>query len=251
MKRLVSICGAALLSVGLSGCLDLSMRGELQGDGSMTISTEIGVDKSVVTQIGQIQAPASKGKKASDEAVTAFTAMCKDGYDGVPEGMSPVPKKGSKKGKAADATATLPKPNGTVSERDGFLVCTVKQTFADPVKQYAEIAEKAGVKGSQGTLTPLVSGTGYRFQATFSGGEALRENGTMSEEERASVAMIAGMIPREMTTSVTIAGVRVENTNGTVSADGKSVTWKLPIHKLFDTRPGTEPIKMAADVYFK
>lgn len=258
MKRFLCVAAISVAAVGLSGCLDLSMRGEVYPDGSMTLSSSVGLDKAVVAQLVELQGlPKAKGTGPSSTGdMASFAAICRDGYEPLLETVGPAPKAG-KRGKAASAapattaTPALPKPNGTVSERDGLLICTFKDTYADPVKQYAEMAEKNGLPPAAGQLTLLPGGSGYRIEASLRASDATRNGRKLSEEERQSAAMIVGLIPREMTTAVTIAGIRVENTNGTVSADGTSVTWKIPIHRLFDTRPEAEPIKMTADVYFK
>lgn len=247
MKRLLGVVVVSFGTIGLSGCLQLASRTDVNSDGSLTVSSDFGLDKAVAAEIGKL---AGVGKQKADGAANDFAAMCKSGFDGAFKDMQSALGAGGKADAPPPVQTDAPMVKGTVSERDGFVVCTFSETLKEPLKQYAEIMQKSGLGAGIGSIEMLTSGNGYRFSTSLRMSDVMQGQ-PMSDEERQGVAMVAGMIPREMTTSVTIAGLKVENANGTVSADGKSVTWKIPLHRIFDMRPEAEPIKMTADVYFK
>lgn len=247
MKRIVCAAAVAVAAVGLSGCLELSSRTDVNADGSLTVSSDFGIDKAIAGELGKL---AGAGKPKADGAANDFAAMCKSGFEGAFKDMQSALGSGGDSSSQPPAASGVPKGAGTVSERGGFLVCTFKETLTDPLKQYAELMEKSGFGKGVGSIELLPGAKAYRFTSSLKMSD-LVQGQAMSEEERQGVALIAGMIPREMTTAVTIAGTRIENANGTVAADGKSVTWKIPLHKIFDMRPEAEPIKMTADVFFK
>lgn len=209
----------------------------------MTIATDIGIDKAVAKEIGKY---AAAGSPKADGKGSDFGSLCKDGFDSALNDMrSTLGSSGDDKG-----AMPLPKMAGDVSARGGFVVCTFKTTLNDPMKQYADAMKAGGFNNAVYQFERLPEGTGYRISTTFKMSD-VAQGQTMSDEERQGLAMMSGMIPREMTTSITIAGVKIANTDGVVAADGKSVTWKIPLHRFLDARAEAEPIKMTADVYFK
>lgn len=246
MKRLISAAVIAASTFGLCGCFELSSRTSANPDGSLTIASDFGLDKAVAAEIGKI---AGGGKPGDGATPGDFASMCKSGLDGALKEMQSALGPGAAKDVAPTQTS-VPKGSGTVSERDGLLVCTFSITMRDPVGQYAEMAKISGIGGAVNSIELLPGGNGYRFKSSLKMADLTKEQ-TMSKEEQQQLAMMAGLIPREMTTSVTIMGLRIENSNGAVSADGKSVTWKMPLHKILDMRPEAEPLTMTADVYFK
>lgn len=247
MKRFVCAAAVSLAAVGLSGCLELSSRTDVNADGSLTVSSDVGIDKAIAGELGKMT---GGGKPKAEGKPNDFAAMCTNGFDGAMKDMQSALGAGGTGDALPPAAADLPKVTGTVSERGGFVVCTFKETLRDPLKQYADLMAKSGFNAGAASITLLPSGNGYRFTSSMKLSD-LAQGQSMSEEERQGLALVTGMIPREMTTAVTIAGTKVENANGAVAADGKSVTWKIPLHKIFDMRPEAEPIKMTADVYFK
>lgn len=247
MKRFVRAAAIAFAAVGLSGCLELSSRTDVNADGSLTVSSDFGIDKAIAGELGKMT---GGGKPKADGAANDFASMCKNGFDGALKDMQSALGAGGTGDAPPPATADLPKVTGTVTERGGFVVCTFKETLHDPLKQYADLMAKSGFNSGAASIALLPSGNGYRFTSSLKISD-LAQGQTITDEERQGLALVAGMIPREMTTAVTIAGTKVENANGAVAADGKSVTWKIPLHKIFDMRPEAEPITMSADVYFK
>lgn len=246
MKRFGCAAAIAIATVGLSGCLELSSRTDVNADGSLTVSSDFGIDKAIAGELGKMT---GGGKPKASGAPNDFASMCKNGFDGALKDMQSALGAGGT-GDAPPAAADLPKVTGTVTERGGFVVCTFMETLRDPLKQYADLMAKSGFNSGAASIALLPGGNGYRFTSSMKLSD-LAQGQAMSDEERQGLALVAGMIPREMTTAVTIAGTKVENANGTVAADGKSVTWKIPLHKIFDMRPEAEPITMSADVYFK
>jgi hypothetical protein len=243
----------AVVPLVLTGCIEFSSRSEIHPDGSMTSYTDIALNKSVVDEITKMQA-APKGKSAQKQKAPAqdFVSLCKGGFgDLMKEEQAKTKPKAAAKGKSPTPPVELPKAVGTVSTRGDMVVCTLTEVVKDPATQYAAAIQQSGLSPDIAKMELLPSGNGYRFSGSMRMTDFMPKDAPISAEDRAGLSLIAGMIPRELTMSVTTTGTRVENTNGTVSPDGKSVTWKFPIHQIFDTRPEAEPIKFAADVYFK
>jgi hypothetical protein len=261
----------ALTCLGLGGCLEVDLRGEVDANGSMTLHTDLAVPKELVDAYaglpGVVAEPHSKKRPASkDRASGDFAAHCKDSFKTLIKQAEtqwgtkrPVPKR-----KAATTEKAQPAAmsafTGTYSTRAAFDVCTLSQTVNDPVAELKKELAKDQSEDWTVMLEPLPGGNGYRFAAEMRKADSLLTDA--SEQQRAATMMMMQFLQQKWALGLSLSGTRIENTNGTISADGRTVSWKIPLMQFFMTdrdlqtgrevQPGRDQsVQLKADIYFK
>jgi hypothetical protein len=252
----------ALLPILLTGCIEINARTDLLPDGSARTHTEIAIEKTAVAQLMQMQtemkaASAKSSRKPKSPAYT-FASLCRNGIEDLVNQQQPGQTKSKPKAKAV-AEVKPPKINGTPSERGAFQVCTLTETYTDPLPQYQAALKRSGLSPEMATMELLPGGNGYRYGGKMRLADIVAADKAKSgpsakseaADERMALAMLTALMPRDAAMTLTVQGVRVENTNGVVSPDGTSVSWKIPFLKVLDLSPDAEPLELKADVYFK
>jgi hypothetical protein len=256
----------ALLPILLTGCIEINARSELLPDGSARTHTEIAIEKTAVAQLMQMQAEmkaaSAKSSRKDKSPVYTFSSLCRSGIEDLvtqePPGQSTSKSKSKPKASAA-AEVKPPKIIGTPSERGAFQVCTLTETYTDPMPQYQAAMKRSGLSPEMATMELLPGGNGYRYGGKIRLADVVAADKAKSgptaktdtANEKMALAMLTALMPRDAAMTISVTGVRVENTNGVVSPDGTSVTWKVPFLKVLDLSPDAEPLELKADVYFK
>ena len=99
-------------------------------------------------------------------------------------------------------------------------------------------------------LDLLPTGDGYRFVAEMRKAD-LPLDAEASPQQRAVMLMMMQSIDPKWALGVSFSGTRIENTNGTLSADGRTVTWKIPVMQFVTVSAENRSIVLKADIYFK
>jgi hypothetical protein len=264
MSRAVRILLLALATLGLGGCFEVELRSEVHADGSMTLHTDIAVEKAVIGLYGELLPPiaAAPGAKklvaAKPSAGGEYAAHCKDGFKSLMhhletevEGKKPVPKrKDAKRQKAppAPAASAMPAFMGTYTTRGTFEVCTLSYEVKDPVAELKQALLKDQSEEWTMALDPLPGGNGYRFVAEMLKSDELVK-GVPEEQRAAMMGMLKGF--EKWAIGLSLSGIRIENTNGTISADGRTVTWRIAVMEFLRAVPDSRSVVIKADVYFK
>ncbi len=252
MPLIARLLAVAMLSLGLGGCFEVSGRMDFNEAGGSTTRIEIAIPKSVADELAKTGNPGKPKKGAKKSAKSAadqneFGDMCR----ALPGELKPKPVKGKSKA-APPSEPPASTFSAEVSMRDDKIVCSIIEVTADPVKSNVETLQRDKIPAWFSQLDRLASGDGYRLRMRLSLMEMMANDKTVTKADRAVMrGMVAAFIEPEMVTTMTISGRRIENSNGDVSADGASVTWKLPLAKLFDPAAGAAPVVIEADILFK
>jgi hypothetical protein len=216
---------AVLATVFLGGCIDFTVKSNVQKDGSMVGEAEIAVSASMMAMI----ASQEKGNGNGD-----LFKEC-----GGPVETAPGVTASSAKGMRNDPTG------------QPMVTCTFKFTMADPTKHFADAKKVNAKSGGDIQQDFLANGRferidgGYRLAHTLKFPKDASRDKDMKDNP--FVPMMMAMMANHYF-AFTLCGQRIENASGIVSEDGKCVTWKIPVVALLMTPDFTQD--MRADIYY-
>ena len=210
----------ATISLLLGGCFDFSVDSKVGPNGAVSGDAEVAVSAQFAGMIAGLSKDGSNGELLKDCGKN-------NAQDSVP------------------GVRLTPAVKGT---RGDMITCSVHFEIDDPVKVAKEIRSRPGspddVVDTQVSIERLNDRT-YRVSYTF----APKKPATTEEEKNNPfiAMMTAAMVNHYI--SVSISAQRIENTTGEVSADGKRVTWKIPVLMLITPPPGYKQ-ELRADIVY-
>lgn len=224
------MAGLALgLAVLLSGCFELSEDATFREDGSVRFEMEIGLSRDLLAQLANPPGP----KRPPGETPPDPFLGC-----GKPTAGAKLP----------EGIRSMESRRGT---RGDMETCRYIIEAADPVAQL-EQAKNIPIPNlrkqleDEISLSHLPGKTGYRLRMGFRSFGPGKVPPRMAKEMAEQTAkMLAGRYLK-----VRIVGKRVENSNGEVAADRRSVTWRFPMARVVDLT-ADKPVTIEADIIYR
>lgn len=219
---MLRITTLALCALALGGCFELTADAKFNHDGVATVAIEIGVS-------AQLLALAQNKEGASDPF----------GSCGNVQRMEEAPK-------------GIKLISGERGVKGDKLTCRIIVEIADPVAAAAEFKREAKDDDPLIIDTFKLSRLGsnaYRLDAAIEANPAKAAPTAKPGAEAMGQAMAAAMMANHFI-SFSVTSDRIEKTTGEVSADGRTVTWRLPVVMLVAPVPGfRQDIK--ADIVYR
>jgi hypothetical protein len=221
--RFATVVTACLLL--LAACFDVSGKAAFKPDGTAAIELEIAV---------------------SLQFAALAAGMSKDGSGDPLKDCSPDSPR------AAEVPPGISVVQVTRGMRGESMTCTITFNVKDPVEALKDFKPKKAedkdpLEIREFRLTRLTDGA-YAFRAEVVVPQRPAEAKPKDGAEEMGAGIVMAMMANHYIT-LTLSGQRVENANGDVSADGKSVTWKLPMIVLVKPPPGFRQELRANIVY--
>ena len=217
---------ATLVAVPLTGCFDFTADSTFRSDGTAQVTAEVGVSMQLTTLMTS-QMPGQRD----------FLADCEKERprETLPAGVTSI--------------------KGKRSQRGDMALCTYVIDVADPVAAAAAQHDTRvqGAPGMGGLDKPefkierLREGV-YRLSGQFKPIELSLPKPEQRGDALATSAMLLAMTTNRYV-KLTISARRIENATGEVQADGRKVTWKLPLMALVKAMPGTS-YDIKADIVY-
>lgn len=230
------ICNSAFIAVSLAatlalgGCFEITQDAAFRDNGEVRVEVEIALAAELAALLTN---PAIANQMAREGAPDLLSDCGKPwpAEKPLPDGVRAIE---SRRGKRADVET-----------------CTFLVDVADPVAAVAhanEMQPPAGQKipRQDFTFVRLDGRPGYRFRAAMTPPNI--PAGAGDSQQMGKAVLEAMFLNRHMT--ISIAGQRIENTNGDLAPDARRVTWRYPIAALLD--PGrAKPVSFEADILYK
>lgn len=220
----LSTIAAAAAALLVAGCFDVAGKAQFKPDGSAAVE----VDLAISMQFAALVAGLAKdgGGDPLKDCVDAGPRQSE-----IPAGVSEV--------------------KFTRGTRGESMTCTVSFNAKDPVELLKDVRPKPPDDKDPVEIKAFSFSRrderAYAFRSEIAALPKAEKPKDGAEEFGANIAM-AMMANRFLT--LTLSGERIENANGDVSADGKSVTWKVPLMILMKPPPGYRQ-EFRADVVYK
>lgn len=229
-RKSASIVASLAAVVTLAGCFEITKDATFRDNGEASVVVEIALAAELAAIIGN---PALS-KQFEQEGAPNFLSDC---------------------GKPWPAGKALPdgvrSAESVRGKRGEMETCTLVFDVSDPVAAAASARDIQPPPGQKiprqdFSLVRLDGRPGYRLRAVLTPPNLPRPLGDGQNIGKAVLeALFAN---RHMTIGMT--GQRIENANGELAADGRRVTWRLPIAALLDPARDA-PITVEADILYR
>lgn len=243
LLRVLRLMLVAGLAMALAGCFELSARMDIDGSGGSVTRAEIAIPKAVIAEMRKAMRAEQKRGAAKGGAGSSFD-FARDCRSLETEARARA---------EVDAAAGPPQSRTTaqVTTRGPMLVCTVTEVAADPVRANAAALRQQNLPSTFTELERLATGDGYRYRSRANFAAAFLASPALTDDERKAMPEMLALLPEDLVLTMVISGRRIENSNGKVGADGRTVTWAIPLIRFFPNGPDAKVPVLEADIYFK
>lgn len=218
------------LSLLVAGCFEIRNDMAFRENGEARVEVEVALAAEVMAILNN-PAFAKEGKSGGLPDLLGECGKPWPSAKPLPDGVRAIESRRGKRGDMETCTMVI-----DVSDPVGAVEGAMKMDMPD-VKE----APKRDF-----SLVRLDGGNGYRFRVGVTPAQSPE---MPPEAAKMAAALMAAMLANRHFT-LSLAGQRIENTNGELAPDRKQVTWKIPLASMAD-QTKAQPLVFEADVIYR